>query len=123
MLNFTLLKNLCFPFLCCLLFAPAVLACTEWSKADYKGLYMVYQDRKAGYMDAAGKLVIKASYHRATNFKEGFAIVSGADGKPFYIDTTGRKLAAPAFEEAKLLRVARMYERETSWHAKRLGGA
>ncbi len=85
-----------------MLFVPAALACTERSKSAYKGLYIVYKDRKAGYIDAAGKLVIRASYNRATNFKDGFAIVSLADGKSFYIDMTGRKLAAPAFEEAWL---------------------
>jgi hypothetical protein len=103
MLNFTLLKNLCFAFLCCMLFVPAALACTELvKKTAYKSLYIVYKDRKVGYIDAAGKLVIKASYNRATNFKDGFAIVSHTGGKQFFIDMTGRKLAAPAFEEAWL---------------------
>jgi aspartyl-tRNA(Asn)/glutamyl-tRNA(Gln) amidotransferase subunit A len=31
----------------------------------------------------------------------------------------GLQIMAPAFEEEKLLRVARMYERETDWHTKR----
>jgi aspartyl-tRNA(Asn)/glutamyl-tRNA(Gln) amidotransferase subunit A len=31
----------------------------------------------------------------------------------------GLQIIAPAFEEGKLLRVARMYERETDWHQKR----
>lgn len=102
MVNFTLFKISCFAFLCFILFVPAAFACTEPAGSAYKRLYMVYKDRKAGYIDAAGKLVIKASYTRATNFKDGFAIVSRDDGKPFYIDITGRKLAAPVFEEAWL---------------------
>jgi aspartyl-tRNA(Asn)/glutamyl-tRNA(Gln) amidotransferase subunit A len=31
----------------------------------------------------------------------------------------GLQLVAPAFEEEKLLRVARMYERQTDWHTRR----
>jgi aspartyl-tRNA(Asn)/glutamyl-tRNA(Gln) amidotransferase subunit A len=31
----------------------------------------------------------------------------------------GLQLIAPPFEEEKLLRVARMYERETDWHTRR----
>ena len=102
MLNLKLLKKLCLAFLCCMLFAPAALACTQPEKPAYKRLYIVYKDRKAGYIDEKGKLVIKPIYRRSTFFREGFAIVSGDDDKRFFIDSTGRRLAAPAFDEAWL---------------------
>jgi aspartyl-tRNA(Asn)/glutamyl-tRNA(Gln) amidotransferase subunit A len=34
----------------------------------------------------------------------------------------GLQLLAPPFAEAKLLRAARMYERETDWHTRRPNG-
>ena len=33
----------------------------------------------------------------------------------------GLQILAPAFAESKLLRVARMYEKETDWHTKEPG--
>ena len=46
----------------------------------------------------------------------GFTSGAKSDGKPLPI---GLQLLGPAFSEPRLLRIARMYERATEWHARR----
>ena len=48
----------------------------------------------------------------------GFTSGAASDGRPLPI---GLQLLGPAFSEPKLLRIARMYERATDWHARRPG--
>lgn len=53
------------------------------------GLACVSVGDKYGYIDRTGKLVIPASYTEASNFSDGCAAVSTADGKWGVIDTKG----------------------------------
>jgi aspartyl-tRNA(Asn)/glutamyl-tRNA(Gln) amidotransferase subunit A len=46
----------------------------------------------------------------------GLSIPCGLDDKGLPI---GLQILAPAFEEEKLLRIARMFEAQTDWHTKR----
>jgi aspartyl-tRNA(Asn)/glutamyl-tRNA(Gln) amidotransferase subunit A len=48
----------------------------------------------------------------------GISIPCGFDGKGLPL---GLQILAPAFTEDKLLRIARMFEKETSWHKKKPG--
>lgn len=60
----------------------------EWSQ-EFRTLYAW------GYMDANGKVVIPATYMRATNFSEGYAWVVKTLGEPQLIDKTGKVVFAP----------------------------
>lgn len=48
---------------------------------------------KYGYVDLTGEFIIKAEYDSAGEFTDGKAFVSAQDGKQFYIDHTGKKVA------------------------------
>jgi hypothetical protein len=100
--HLSIIKHLFYASLCGSVFASAAIACTQPARPAYKQLYLVYKDRKAGYIDSNGKIAIKPSYRSSTYFREGFAIVSLDDDKRFFIDSAGRRLAAPDFEEAWL---------------------
>lgn len=60
----------------------------EWSQ-EFRTLYAW------GYMDANGKVVIPATYMKATDFSEGYAWVEKTLGEPQLIDKTGKVVFAP----------------------------
>ena len=62
------------------------------------GRRAVYVDRW-GYVDAAGKVVIEPKYRKATNFSEGYALVS-TDGDKFGIIDKNGKMVVPESIEA-----------------------
>lgn len=72
--------------------------------ADMKGkageLYPILQDKKWGYMDSSGKVVIEPKYVRASRFFEDLALVADDSGKVGYIDRQGKVVIEPRFEGA-----------------------
>jgi len=75
--------------------------------ADSDHLYpfinkIVYdEDCRAGYIDAAGNIIIEPKYTYAGRFSEGFASVSeGEDSGYYYIDSMGRKAFDKVFKYA-----------------------
>ena len=57
---------------------------------------MVTFERKRGYVDKAGKIIIMHQFKYSNDFSEGLARVSG-DGKTAYIDKTGKIVIRPQF--------------------------
>ena len=49
-----------------------------------------YQDKKEGYIDIEGHIVIPPKYQRASHFDKGLATVE-LEGQSFYIDKCGRE--------------------------------
>lgn len=74
-----------------------VLACNEYSYINIsftKGLNRVIKDRKHGYIDQSGKLVIACQFDYASSFSENGLACVRMNGKYGYIDTSG-KLVIP----------------------------
>ena len=67
-----------------------------WSKSitEKVELYPIVIEKKWGYMNDQGKMVIKPQYEKADYFSEGLAPVM-MDGQVGYIDKTG-KVVIPA---------------------------
>jgi WG repeat protein len=65
-----------------------------------EGLAHVMKDRKYGYINHAGAIVISARYDSAFDFSEGFAVV-GAGGKYGFIDRHGTKLGPLSYSYAR----------------------
>jgi len=64
--------------------------------SQHDGLYPVTQNRKCGYIDATGKLIIKLEFDSCGDFSEGLAAVSL--GKRIgFIDTQGKFEINPQF--------------------------
>jgi hypothetical protein len=66
---------------------------------DTAGLYpIITQDRKWGYIDKSGNVVIQPQFADARFFSEGLACVT-PDGKKYgYIDKTGQFVITPQYE-------------------------
>jgi len=64
------------------------------------GLSAFKQNDKWGYIDAAGKVVIKPVYDDCQDFSNGVAAVQ-LNGKWGYIDAAGKVLITPSFEECR----------------------
>ena len=64
------------------------------------------------------KMYLSDIYTIAANLAgiPGISVPCGFDDKNLPI---GLQILSPAFSEEKLLRIARMYEKETDWHKKR----
>jgi hypothetical protein len=60
-------------------------------------LWPVQQDKKWGYIDKTGKLIIPFKFDHAGDFSEGLAAVKLA-GKYGYIDQTGKVVIPPRFD-------------------------
>ena len=61
-------------------------------KSFSDGLVLVSYNKKWGYMDESGKLVIEAKYDKATSFSNGYA--TAQRGKEFFIiDKTGKEIS------------------------------
>lgn len=60
------------------------------------GLALIWNERKLGYMDATGRVVIKPQFDSAFPFSEGLAQVLVGE-RYGYIDKTGRVVIAPQF--------------------------
>jgi len=58
-------------------------------------LYPVREDGRMGYMDAAGKTVIAATYRNAGEFRNGYAVVVLEDGSEGIIDREGKMVIDP----------------------------
>lgn len=56
-------------------------------------------DRKWGFMDGEGRVLIEPSYEHASEFEEGLAAVR-LDGLVGYVDTSGKLAIAPKYAEA-----------------------
>lgn len=72
--------------------------------ADMKGksgeLYPILQDKKWGYMDNSGKVVIEPKFMKATRFFDDLALVADETGKIGYIDRQGKVAIELKFEGA-----------------------
>lgn len=68
-----------------------------------EGLAVVERERKRGYVDQTGKIVIPLKFESVTgDFSEGLAIVAlNHDDKIGYIDKTGNYVISPQFDEAE----------------------
>jgi hypothetical protein len=53
-----------------------------------------------GYIDQAGKVIIKPQYHDAGSFSEGLAKVMAKNGKIGFIDVKGRMVIKPTFDDS-----------------------
>lgn len=65
-------------------------------KKNCGDLWPVQQNKKWGYIDKTGKLIIPCKFGFAQNFSEGLAAVE-IDGKCGYIDETGNLVIPPQF--------------------------
>jgi hypothetical protein len=58
----------------------------------------IQQDGKWGYIDSAGKIVVKPQFSWAEEFSEGLAAFESENGKHGYIDQTGKVVIEPKFD-------------------------
>ena len=58
----------------------------------------IQQNGKWGYIDNAGKVVVKPQFAWAEEFSEGLAAFENEDGKHGYIDETGKIVIEPKFD-------------------------
>jgi hypothetical protein len=65
---------------------------------DPSMLYPAKSQKKCGFIDRNGNIIIDLIYKDAGNFSEGLAPVKTADNKWGYIDTTGKMLIEPRFK-------------------------
>lgn len=65
-----------------------------------EGLAVVYQNRKAGFIDKTGKLVIPIQFDYAEDFHEGLAAFR-KDKKWGFIDQTGKEVIAPQYDRIR----------------------
>lgn len=87
------------------LLALAELSCSQTEKKDEPSkLYQVRVNRKTGYIDRTGKIIIKPQFEFTGNFSEGLAWISFTERGWFsfnekvgFIDTTGRIVITPRF--------------------------
>jgi len=69
------------------------------AKGFSEGYAAVKIDEKYGYIDKAGKVVIKPQFDEAKLFKEGFAAIA-IDDKYGLIDKKGNMILEPKFDES-----------------------
>ncbi|HEX6189158.1 MAG TPA: WG repeat-containing protein [Pyrinomonadaceae bacterium] len=67
--------------------------------AQDKGIFLIQQDEKFGYIDRNGRTIIRPAFDAAGKFHEGLAKVRTAS-KWGYIDKTGQVVISPQFESA-----------------------
>ena len=88
-------------------------------------LWPVVKDKKCGYIDKTGRLIIPFKFDGADDFSEGLAGVS-IDGKSGYIDETGKFVISPPslsgfpFSSGMALVVIRDFEKD-HLHMHKLG--
>jgi hypothetical protein len=88
-------------------------------------LWPVYKDKKGGYIDKTGRLIIPFKFDGADDFSEGLAAVR-IDGKSGYIDETGKFVISPPslsgfpFSSGMALVVIREFEKD-HLHMHKLG--
>src|SRR6185369_6934339 len=80
-----------------------LIACSSGRRSfDNGGLYPIMsQDRKWGYIDKAGNVVIQPQFERARIFSEGLASVSVDGNRYGYIDKSGTFVINPQYDEAR----------------------
>lgn len=59
-------------------------------ESDYNGIKMYKLEEVIGFIDKTGAMAIPPQYKDAMQFNEGLACVKLLDGKPAYIDKTGK---------------------------------
>ena len=59
-----------------------------------EGLYLIVENKKFGFMDKSGKVVVNPQFDRAFDFSDGLAVVV-VGGKMGYIDKTGKYIRNP----------------------------
>jgi hypothetical protein len=62
-------------------------------------LFLVVRNRKWGFIDSTGKIVIKPQFNYAESFSEERAAFKSANGKWGFIDPTGKVAIEPQFDE------------------------
>ncbi|BCJ94510.1 hypothetical protein acsn021_20790 [Anaerocolumna cellulosilytica] len=60
------------------------------TKVLYPAYTVVNEDKRYGYMDDKGNFVIEPVYYSASDFSEGYAVVTDTTGKSLLIDTAGK---------------------------------
>jgi hypothetical protein len=70
------------------------------SDEDRSHLFKIYKNRKFGFMDRNGKVVINPQYDYVEDFSEGFALAGFVGKKRFFIDRTGKTAIAPKYFDA-----------------------
>lgn len=66
----------------------------------HEGLATIEIDKKYGYFDITGKIVIRPQFENANEFSEGLAAIK-IDGSWGFIDKTGKTVIEPKFETAR----------------------
>jgi hypothetical protein len=66
----------------------------------HDGLGLSLKKGKYGFMNKAGKTVIKRRFTYAENFSEGLAVVGVANARRGFINVTGELVIPPVFDEA-----------------------
>ncbi|NJL71144.1 MAG: WG repeat-containing protein [Candidatus Competibacteraceae bacterium] len=67
----------------------------------HDGLGLSLKKGKYGFMNKAGKTVIKRRFTYAEDFSEGLAVVGVANARRGFIDVTGQLVIPPVFDEAQ----------------------
>jgi hypothetical protein len=86
-----------------LLLAPLLLSCSRLSSSlggETPTLFPIQQDRKWGFINSKGNVVIQPQFERAFFFSEGLAAVCIENDKCGYIDETGKFVINPQFRAA-----------------------
>jgi hypothetical protein len=65
--------------------------------ASEPSLILIRENGKLGYINSAGKVIIRPQYNKADEFYEGLARVQ-TGGKWGYIDATGKVVITPRFD-------------------------
>ncbi len=87
-----------------------------WAMPFSEGLAAFEKDKKWGYIDKTGKVIIEAQYDRVKPFSEGLAGVK-KDGKWGYINKAGNLVITPRFKyEARLFSEGlAAFEKDDKW--------
>ena len=70
-----------------------------WAKIFFRGLVGAKKDRKYGFIDTNGSLIVLCEYDYAHSFREGFACVS-KDEKWGIVDTAGNLVIPCEYDDA-----------------------
>lgn len=74
-------------------------SCDNDSDEDFTNRYLVIVDKKVGFVDRQGNMVIEPQYDDSWGFYEGVASVE-VDGSYGFIDTMGKMIIQPTYEYA-----------------------
>lgn len=90
-----------------------LISCSKNSDTEL----MAYSDGNDwGYINSAGEIVINPQFNTASNFAEGYALVSNSEGRFGYIDPKGNYLGgAPSYSDASY------FSEDKAWVVKPLG--